>query len=66
MFVIIAHQRFARALAILFPIPQASRDLLLQIEMEDVRRALGEVMQVGAQSEEEIVGHFDSALVRFA
>ena len=34
--------------------------------MEDIRRALGEIMQVGAQSEEKIVGHFDSALVRFA
>ena len=64
--VVIAHQRLARALSIFFPVTQTPRDLLLLIKMKSVRRAFGEIMQIGPESQQKIVGALDPALVGFA
>src|SRR5262249_19481746 len=44
VFVVITHQRLARALSTLLPIAQTARDLFLKIEMESIGRPIREIM----------------------
>ena len=66
MLVVILHQRLLPKRCAFLGVPEPLRDLILDIEMEGVGGAARGVMQVGAQSQEKIVGGFDSPLIGFA
>ena len=65
MLVIIVHQLFHPELTFVCAVTEAPRDLFLHVEMQNVAAPAGQIMQVGAQPEQEIVGRFDPALVGF-
>ena len=64
--VVILHQRFVAERAALLFITEPLRDLVLDREVERVRGAARGVVQIGPETEEEIVGGFDPAPIRFA
>src|SRR5260221_9470387 len=66
VFVVIAHERFARALSLFFSITQTARDFFLRIEVQRVGGAFRQVIQVGSQSQQKIVRALDSALIGLA
>src|SRR5947207_2515024 len=64
--IVVSHQRLAAELAVPRKIMQSFCDLFLQVDMQYVGRAPGRIMQVRAQTEEEIVSSLDPSLIAFA
>src|SRR5439155_8336071 len=70
--IIIVHERIALELSVsvraglAVAVVQMPRDLLLHVEMQNVAGAPGDIMQLRAEAEKEIVRRFNPALVGFA
>jgi hypothetical protein len=62
----IFHKRFASQQGSLLRITQSLRHRFLHVEMQNVGRAVVQIMQLGSDSQEKIIGCFNPTPVRFA